>query len=796
MRSKFAPLTVGLTVLLTGFLPLALLWRFGGYTHPRGLFYYDSASWGDGLLLPLAAAALVWLNQQLPFTAGGTVRAIGALAGFAAGVGVVSSWITDSEAVSNWTMPEAHELNFPGYLHAGFLIGASTLFAALWTEFFVSLRKAFSVADESGGRVLGSGGFALAVGTSLAFGLLAVRDNVGAVELTDASRSSVLALVAAVLVLAVALAWAARKAAGSALAAVITGGLFAGAVGQVSLLTSPDTVVIPFVIAAAAFGLAVGITPEQDQMDPTTGRLSGGERPSAGIEMIAVPSVFILLPVNVGLIDHGGLLDIAKAGVWLVLGLVLVALIWWTRREQHDLGKDAQWFFTATIFVTASSGALAFSRTITDQETAGASTSLAFALLATLLAGPAMRLCDADLQRIVSLELTVQTQDNRDFTRLETLQRRHSYSRLAASGTAAIFSIIGLTILTGHAVGWLPGEASQQWTGMGLALAAAFGLSTVLLLHSLHYSSHGSDEAAHGGGEPAGFAVPPIGRATALLMMCSSGLVLILGAVISSDRPLDWYAGALSLCIAAFGGNCVLGNGLRVGLVRPTAASWFLISCVTSGIFAVVYWTLTEGIGTTAAPAMLGKSALTLLAGILISGLLMVSGTVTVVGHREDANRRYGVRLQDAFQDFLMLATMWTLMAWLPRLISAHIPEQSVPQYKWVMAATIFAGFLALYVSALLWIIKINDGHVGRKMISLGILPDPHFAPDAHHWARLRSIRHRLPQYFAANTEGTRAEREARALATHTAAQNTLSLGLVALTVSGLLWLAIADWES
>lgn len=785
MRSRWAPLMTGLAVLLTGFLPLALLWQFGGYTHPRGLFYYDSASWGDGLLLPLMAAALVWLNQQLPFTAGTTIRVTGALAGFAAGTAVVSSWLVDPGAAPNWTMPTAHELNFPGYLHAGFLIGASALFAALWTEFFVRLRKAFSVADESVGRVLGSGGFTLAVGTSLAFCLLAARDNVGHGELTDASRSSVLALLAAALVLATALAWAARKAARSALAAVISGGLFAGALGQVSLLTSPDPVVVPFVLAAAAFGLAVGVTPEQDQTELITGRKSGGERPSSGVELIAVPSVFILLPVNVGLVDGGDPLDIAMAGGWFALGLALVALIWWVRRGQHDLGKDARWFFTATIFVTATSGALAFSRIVADQETANASASLAFALLATLLAGPAMRLCDADLQRIVSLEVTVQTQDNRGFTAVETLQRRHSYSRLAASGTAAIFSIVGLTILTGYAVGWRPGEASQPSTGMFLALVAALGSSAVLLLHSVT-----------GRGESAGPVLRPISRNTAVLTMCFSGLVLVLGTVLSSDRPPDWYAATVSFCVAAFGGNCVLGNGLRVGLVRPTAASWLVISCVTSGILAVVYWTLTEGIGTVASPALLGESTLTLLAGILVSGLLMVTGTITVVGHPDDTNRRHSVRLQDAFQDFLMLATMWTLMAWLPRLIAAHIPEQSIPQYKWVLAATIFAGFLALYVSALLWIIKINDGHVGRKMISLGIFPAPHFAPDAPHWARLRSIRHRLPQYFVANTEGTREEREVRALATHTAAQNALSLGLVGLTVSGLLWLAIADWES
>jgi hypothetical protein len=126
--------------LLSGFGVLWCLWRFGNWPSDRpGLFDYRSAVWGDGVLLPVMAFALVYAARRLP-----TAPAERRWCIAAGGTGILVSsvaqllWLLDPSPRLNWTLPSPHRLNFAGIYHACFLILATGFFVALWV---LTLRR-------------------------------------------------------------------------------------------------------------------------------------------------------------------------------------------------------------------------------------------------------------------------------------------------------------------------------------------------------------------------------------------------------------------------------------------------------------------------------------------------------------------------------------------------------------------------------------------------------------------------------------------------------------------------------
>lgn len=137
-------IATGLGVCAAGFGAMNLFWWSGDWpTNVRGLWDYRSATIGDGILLPLAAAILVAAGDRLPNTSreGSVVAAVAAMAGLAGAVFQVIA-ILDDESELNWTLPAAHTLNAPGWYHAGLLVGMSALIAGLAARVLVRARAA------------------------------------------------------------------------------------------------------------------------------------------------------------------------------------------------------------------------------------------------------------------------------------------------------------------------------------------------------------------------------------------------------------------------------------------------------------------------------------------------------------------------------------------------------------------------------------------------------------------------------------------------------------------------------
>jgi hypothetical protein len=134
-------LTVAVVVWLSGFGALLGFHLF----MPReeglpGLFDFASATWGDGLALPVMAAALAYGITRLP--PAHRERALSGAAGLLGGlVGAATQvqWLLDQAPRVNWTFPRPHHFNAAGWYHAGFLTLMSAVSAFLWMLALVRL---------------------------------------------------------------------------------------------------------------------------------------------------------------------------------------------------------------------------------------------------------------------------------------------------------------------------------------------------------------------------------------------------------------------------------------------------------------------------------------------------------------------------------------------------------------------------------------------------------------------------------------------------------------------------------
>jgi hypothetical protein len=123
------------TVLAAGFFTLTVF--YFAVPHARalpGLFNFLSATWGDGLALPVMTGALVFAIGRLSAGPQELPVSIGAgLLGASLGIATQVQWLRDSSPRLNWTFPRPHHFNVAGVYHAVFLTAMCALTAALWT---------------------------------------------------------------------------------------------------------------------------------------------------------------------------------------------------------------------------------------------------------------------------------------------------------------------------------------------------------------------------------------------------------------------------------------------------------------------------------------------------------------------------------------------------------------------------------------------------------------------------------------------------------------------------------------
>jgi hypothetical protein len=161
-----------------------------GPPHLPGLYDFASATWGDGLVLPVMTGSLVYVIGRLPPGGRELPVAIGsALLGASAGVATLAASLAAETPRLNWTFPEPHRFNAVGWYHAGFLVAMSAAATGLWT---VAIYRVANVARTP--RPVGAA-LAVATAAAVAFVTLLFADARAAGS-TDARGVSVLVALA------------------------------------------------------------------------------------------------------------------------------------------------------------------------------------------------------------------------------------------------------------------------------------------------------------------------------------------------------------------------------------------------------------------------------------------------------------------------------------------------------------------------------------------------------------------------------------------------------------------------
>jgi len=154
------------------------------------LWSYRSATWGDGLLLPLSCGALVFARRNLPGGGSRGVTATMAVAGGLGGLATQVFWLLDDSPRLNWTLPEPHRFNAAGVYHGVYLVIMSSIFAGLWASIISRIRASVRAGDAVSWPLVG-GGIGLALGAGAGFAALVIADN----QISAGSSSSASTLV-------------------------------------------------------------------------------------------------------------------------------------------------------------------------------------------------------------------------------------------------------------------------------------------------------------------------------------------------------------------------------------------------------------------------------------------------------------------------------------------------------------------------------------------------------------------------------------------------------------------------
>ncbi|MCS7475325.1 hypothetical protein ACFFQW_41875 [Umezawaea endophytica] len=144
--------------------------------HLPDLWSYQSATWGDGILLPLSCGALVYSRAKLTTSGLRGVTVAAAVAGGLLGLATQALWLLDDDPRLNWTLPEPHHFTTAGVYHGMYLVTMSAVFAALWTSVLCRARAAVRNGDDVDWPSV-SGGAGLAVCSGIGFAALVVADN-------------------------------------------------------------------------------------------------------------------------------------------------------------------------------------------------------------------------------------------------------------------------------------------------------------------------------------------------------------------------------------------------------------------------------------------------------------------------------------------------------------------------------------------------------------------------------------------------------------------------------------------
>jgi hypothetical protein len=759
-----------LLVLLTGFIALLTFWAFS----PRsaalpGLFHYRSATWGDGLLLPVLTLSLLVLTSKLPKPRRTWPTWLARAGGAGAGLLLIITWLADPHPDLNWTIPRAHHFNAAGTWHAVFLIAASGFFAGAWVELLRRLRAA----DDSDRAAAGSPLLALALGCSVGYAWLAAADSSGASR-TISGKGSLAALSVAFLILAGCLLWATHwsfaavmRVGWGGLLVAVAAVMFVDAFGHAKQFMFACAVV-----GALGAGLALAGAP-------------GRRVRFSSLELICVPAIFAI-----------ALLRAVHTTTFLpvfIAPLLAVAFSIFTRTLLSDTAKRWQAWLSVNYLAGAgiSASLLAagiFGLWLSEHHVKAYITGgFLLTLLGAILGATFLPYFKSDYESLMQAEgdESARQADTRRPGQDQYQLADEAWVRLVGYAISAVASMLVLVIALGPSLGWVDGTAHLPWWTM-----AGIGIALLLNLPAIGAFSQARKE------QPSeGPAVPPAGGSRyAWRMLVPAGLAAAIGIVALWHSTVNIFAIAQALLLTAFAAQNILGNGAWLHAKRVSRAAWWAaaVSCMSDAI--LIYWSLTVAVRPNGFPAPVGDSLLAWLASVVLVIIVTeVTGCAVYVAGQQPYHTDYPPA-NNCAQDNFLLTCMWLVMAWVPQIVFAHIPA-GAPE-RLAAIGTILAGFLLLFGPAFLWTLENNDTHVVRQFRVRQAAQTPaldQLTKAESSTDRIATLLPRIREYYRSVRHPSNPDEQLSQsdflvrLSGHTAIQNAVALTLAAITIIGII---------
>ena len=770
-------------VLLSGWVPLQLMWANSERSDDvPGLFAFRSATWGDGLLLPVLAFCLIgWIGQLSQVPGRRWPALLAAAAGAGAGGALIDVWMTDPAPESNWTMPSPGHLNAAGIWHAVFLVIASALFAGLWVEVLCRLRRTEGVPPPANRNPWGSVRAAGAVGCTVGFAWLAGIDS-ARVAGTSSGVGSIAVLGVAAVVLVASLAWATRGRLVRAAGPLAAGAAIAGAAVAFSAVHGrADALVYCALVGALGAGFSLSWSAR-----------AGDD--AAGQEAAGVCALFAAFTLLVSVHGLGVLLTTLIPFAVLVLSAVMRIACAPSPGRPFNVAC-----YGAAGAISASLDALCvFALWLHDHSGRGYITAgFVLTVVGLLLGGVFLPSFKKDFEALMEVEGDVdRSMAGPGAGSEQYAAARKAWRPLLGFAVAAFMSMLALTIALAPSLEWEAGKAHPNVRGPALVAIALLLLAVPTLANvrrALKKREPGaaSEMDVRSGGVWWSLAA---GAAVCLLMLL----------VLPWKHGWDSLAAVQALFLAAFSLQTVLGNGawLHLGKLQRPAKS--AAGSVFLAVGFISYWSLTDAVRPGPESSTPGFAVAGLAGAFLTVAVLTVTGTSAVY---ESGGRSYRTDYppaRNSAQDCLLLGFLWLTLGWLPQFVLANVPA-TAPE-RWAAVGTLLAGFLFLFAPAFLWTLENNDTHVERQRIRSnelrrisGALANP-LSPDLtgglasaqSSAARMRSLPGRIAQLLRSVRAGSCPPSGADEqgvfilrLAGHTAVQNSLALGLTAVSVIG-----------
>lgn len=740
---------------------LSVIYGVGHWTVAPGLLWFRSATWGDGLLLPLAGGMLMHVARSLQRGENDWwVGLIGAVLGAAGGAVVIWQWKRDPAPALNWTLPRPHLLNLAGWYHALFLCACSSLITGLYFVVLVRLRRVHSAEPVRFGELAASPPWIISWAALMGFaGLVAVDSSRSINAATTASlyALSVAAIICFVPVLIIASGYRAVVIGSIVLSSLLAAAPISWAARRAPVGAGSALLIVVAIGCALAFAAA----------DPAASLPESGRWTQ--LETLGALSIFIALGVVPTLGSHFSIVVGAAclAGVALALGLLkLVVAALRNRLGAGPPARSLRLLFHAmappwVMMVLAVTAVWSAQKPDINANVSSGILLLASVVVVNLL---------SPMLRNTYHNFVLAEEASTGIGEIADSQRRRG--RLAAQAVTgiALAGVCSLLLLTAALAGSYGFRAGRSHNSVALAVLIASGVIVTLLALAL-LVSYGSERLSR-----KAFYLAALGA-------CAWGSVCAVNVTLQGHGWLNF------LLVILLGGWTAESLRWNCGILQREQSSWMqrlIAFLVGLSVASAMLWATTSGLQWRGVPVNVYWSLLPFCLVTLVAFLLIYVVAVTCFPKPTPGKGTNYGPIAGVLQDQGLMTLLALIVIWLPSIVFTHIPGSVKDRYYGI--ALTLLGFMLLFGSIYNWILRYNSRHAAFRrylLNSIGPWPDR---------KRYPLVLRQTPQertfliYLIRDGDPPVTDREwVDSLGSYIAFQNLLSLAMVVIEVIPLL---------